>query len=67
MENNNSQNKERKLKVYPKYRAQAYKNVIVPEIRLSGKWLQESGFNYGQSVNVKHELNRIVITLKKEE
>ena len=61
MENNKQQN-ERQLKVYPKYHARVRKAVIVPEIRLSGKWLQQIGFNSGETVCVKHEQNKITIT-----
>lgn len=36
----------RKLKVYPKYRplASSYTGRIVPELRLCGVWLEQSGF-----------------------
>ncbi|MFH6957160.1 SymE family type I addiction module toxin [Flavobacterium aquidurense] len=36
--------------------------VIFPEIRLCGKWLKDIGFEYGQSITVIHEKNRIIIT-----
>ncbi|WP_375181632.1 hypothetical protein [Chryseobacterium sp.] len=35
-------------------------------MRLCGKWLQENGFHYGQSVLVCHKKNKIIITLNKE-
>jgi len=35
-----------------------------PEIRLCGKWLQEMGFQHGQTIKVKQEMNRITITVE---
>ncbi len=35
--------------------------VFFPEIRLSGKWLQDICFNSGQAVTVQHEKDKIVI------
>lgn len=61
---NNKQLGERQLKIYPKYFARTNKDVILPEIRLCGKWLKESGFNSGQAVKVKYEMNKIVITIE---
>lgn len=52
----------RHLKVYPKYFQRSYESVIFPEIRLCGKWVQESGFSCGQPVTVQYEPNRIIIT-----
>lgn len=37
----------------------------VPSIKLSGKWLQESGFEYGQQVSVSVSKGRLVINLQK--
>jgi HSP20-like domain of unknown function (DUF1813). len=56
------QSGERRLKVYPKYFQRSYRGVIFPEIRLCGKWLQESGFASGQEVIVLHTQNKIIIT-----
>lgn len=57
----------RRLKVYEKYLSRSQKRfVILPEIRLCGKWLQDIGFSCGQSVIVHHVKNKIVITLKEE-
>jgi hypothetical protein len=36
-----------------------------PEIRLCGKWLEESGFAVGSNIQVLHEHGRIVITIEK--
>ena len=37
--------------------------VSFPEIRLSGKWLLDTGFSCGQTVTVKHSRNKIIITI----
>jgi hypothetical protein len=57
-----NKNQKRQIKVAAKHQARAHKYVIVPEIKLTGVWLRESGFNYGQSVTVHVEENRLVIT-----
>lgn len=57
----------RRLKVYQKFFSRAYfKFKLFPEIRLCGKWLQETGFKTGQVVIVRCEKNKIVITLEEE-
>lgn len=49
--------------VYSKYLARAYSGaVIMPQIRLCGKWLRDMGFDCGDTVTVTHEQNRIIIT-----
>jgi toxic protein SymE len=60
--------KKRQLKVYPKFFSRVdSKNVVFPEIRLAGKWLQEMGFRAGQTVHLEYSENRIVISLAKEQ
>jgi len=54
-------NKERKLKITPKYFTRKWKDAKFPEIRLAGKWLEELGFICGKSVNVITENNRLII------
>ncbi|WP_128543116.1 SymE family type I addiction module toxin [Larkinella soli] len=55
----------RQLKVYRKHFPRArYKTVVFPEIRLCGQWLQDIGFECGQTVLVQREPHRITITLK---
>jgi hypothetical protein len=63
MQNNDSKQNERKLKVYSRYFERTIRGVILPEIRLSGKWLHEAGFTCGQDVKVSYEHNKIVITI----
>lgn len=53
----------RRLKVNSKMFPRDYNRyVIFPEIRLSGKWLGELGFDCGEYVTIHHEENKIVIT-----
>lgn len=40
----------------------AYSGAPVPFIRLSGRWLEQSGFNPGESIRVEVEYGRLVIT-----
>lgn len=53
----------RKLKVYPKYRplSSSYSSRIVPELRLSGVWLEQSGFRIGERVQVTIKDQEIII------
>lgn len=57
MQEDNNARQVRRLKVYPKY----VSRTVFPEIRLCGKWLQETGFHDGQMIIVRHEKNKIVI------
>jgi toxic protein SymE len=64
---NSQQTGKRRLKVYQKYFSRAYyKFKFFPEIRLCGKWLRDIGFKSGQIVIVRHEKNKIVITLEEK-
>lgn len=56
---------QRTIKISGKYQARAHEEIIVPEIKLSGKWLKESGFSSGRQVAVQVEKDRLVITLVK--
>lgn len=53
----------RKLKVYPKYRplSSSYSGRIVPELRLCGQWLEQSGFRIGERVQVTIKDQEIII------
>jgi hypothetical protein len=42
----------RKIKLQPRYRQKGRKIKIVPELTLSGIWLEEMGFKAGQMVSV---------------
>lgn len=54
---------DRKLKIQPKYRllATSYRDRIVPELRLSGVWLERSGFRVGEQVQVTIKDQEIII------
>jgi hypothetical protein len=47
----------RSLKIQPRFRQNEYSTVDVPEIRLSGNWLQQLGFCHGR---------RVIITMMNE-
>ena len=65
--NKMKQSAKRRLKIQPKHIARSYNRyVIFPEIRLSGKWLQKIGFNYGNFVTIEHQQNKIIITTNNE-
>lgn len=53
----------RKLKVYPKYRQSptSYTGRIVPELRLCGVWLEQSGFKIGEQVQITVRDQEIII------
>lgn len=57
--------KKRSLKVYPKYFQRTNRMVRFPQIRLCGKWVEDSGFACGQEITVLHARNKIVITRKR--
>ena len=60
--NENYSSGKRKLKVYPKAFPRASRDIVFfPEIRLCGKWLQDTGFDFGQAVIIQHEKDKIVI------
>jgi antitoxin component of MazEF toxin-antitoxin module len=52
---------DRKLKVQPKYRQLTYGNQLVPELRLCGLWLEQSGFKIGEQVQVTIKDHEIII------
>jgi toxic protein SymE len=65
--NNKRESGHRQLKIHRRYISRSYSRYVVfPEIRLCGKWLQDIGFDCGQSVTVLHEKNIIIITVGNE-
>ena len=52
---------DKKLKIQPKYRQLAYSQKFVPELRLSGMWLEQSGFRIGEQVQVTIKDQEIII------
>jgi hypothetical protein len=54
--------KERKLTVGYKFQNRAFNQLVqMPEIKLTGKWLKESGFEEGQQVKVIVQEKKLVI------
>jgi toxic protein SymE len=54
--------KERKLTVGYKFQNRAFHQLVqMPEIKLAGKWLKESGFEEGQQVKVIVQEKKLVI------
>lgn len=56
----------RKLTVYGKFRKRRWDNSVVPEIKLSVKWLEKLGFKEGDRVNIEIEQNKLIVTLENE-
>lgn len=52
----------RKLRCKLNYRSDNYCYVDVPILRISGIWMQNFNFYYGDQINIKTFRNRIVIT-----
>lgn len=53
----------RKLKIHPKYRplATSFYGRVVPELRLCGVWLEQSGFKVGEQVQITVKDQEIII------
>ena len=51
----------RKLKVYTKSQRRTWDYIVVPEIRLQGKWLEKLGFEEGKSIKVLMEQGKLII------
>lgn len=49
------------LKVYSLFQQRAWKAIIIPQIRLQGKYLQEAGFHAGTQIDVTIKKGEIVI------
>ncbi len=56
----------RKLKIHPKFRSRTRDYVCIPEIRITGKWLQKLGFIQGQTVCIEQAEKKLIITLEEE-
>lgn len=57
----------RRLKIHTRYQTSTYKMIMVPEIRLTGKWLDKLGFKKGQMVNIEQKKNKLTITIDKDQ
>jgi hypothetical protein len=51
----------RKVKLQPKYRQLANNVRIVPELKISGIWLEEMGFKAGQTVSITTSNQKLII------
>ena len=51
----------RKIKLQPRTRALAWGRKTVPELRINGVWLEQSGFAAGQTVEITVEENQLII------
>lgn len=56
-----STSNKRQIKIALRHQQRQSHYVAVPEIRLSGKWLNLLGFSSGQSVTITHKQNKILI------
>lgn len=52
----------RNAKLQQRYRSLSCGERTVPELRLSGVWLEEQGFRAGVSVDIRVSRGRLVIT-----
>jgi len=51
----------KKVKLQPKYRQLAYRVKIVPELKISGVWLEALGFEAGQMVSITTRKQKLII------
>ena len=51
----------RKVKLQPKYRQLSYSTKVVPELKISGTWLEELGFKAGQVVSITANDRELII------
>jgi hypothetical protein len=56
----------RKLKVYYSYRSRAGRQPV-PEVRLTGQWLEKSGFQIGDRVELTVKEGEIVIRREQDQ
>lgn len=55
--------KPRKLKISSQFVKNLWKkHTIKPKLTISGKWMQEAGFEVGQEVNISVSQNLLIIT-----
>ncbi len=62
-----SKDKTKQVKLQPKYRELAYSRKVVPELKVSGIWLEAAGFKAGEKVNIAIQENQLIITAIKPE
>lgn len=62
-----AEKKTKQVKLQPKYRELAYSRKIVPELKVSGVWLEAAGFKAGEKVNITVNEQQLIITAIKSE
>jgi toxic protein SymE len=60
----NSDQQVKMMKVYSVFRDNVNHSFRVPQIRISGKWLEELGFNYGKHIVVTVDRGSLTIQLR---
>ncbi|NPA45058.1 MAG: type I toxin-antitoxin system SymE family toxin [Chlorobi bacterium] len=55
----------RKLKIHSRFQKSSNQLIIVPEIRLRGKWLDELGFGKGKTIHIQQKKKKLTITVAK--
>ncbi|MBA3900780.1 MAG: type I addiction module toxin, SymE family [Bacteroidetes bacterium] len=53
---------QKQVKLQPKYRELAYSRKVVPELKVSGVWLEAAGFRAGEKVTITIQENQLIIT-----
>jgi hypothetical protein len=53
---------QKQVKLQPKYRELTYSRKIVPELKVSGVWLEAAGFKAGEKVNITVSKQQLIIT-----
>ena len=56
----------RSIKIQPRFRENRYSTVNVPEIRMSGNWLQKLGFSKGRRVVITTMNELLIVRLQPE-
>lgn len=51
----------KKVKLQPKYRSLSYGSKVVPELKLSGVWLEKLGFKAGSRVKITAVSGQLII------
>jgi len=62
-----AEKKTKQVKLQPRYRELAYSRKIVPELKVSGVWLEAAGFKAGEKVNITVSEEQLIITAIKPE
>lgn len=57
----------KQVKLQPKHRKLTWKDKIVPELKVSGVWLEAAGFKAGETVNITVSEQQLIITAIKPE